>query len=343
MTRKLAHVETILEIIPHTNADTLEIVHVLGWQCIVLKGQFKANDKIVFIEPDSILPEGQPAWEFMRARGFRVKTIMLRKTISQGLVFNVHTLLADKYLSLCEQLGISSIPDGTDVTELLNITKYEPYVPANLSGLVKGNFPEFLHKTDEERVQNIPDVLIRHAGKEFYMSEKVDGSSMTVYYNNGEFGVCSRNLDLTETVDNTFWKVARKLRIDQALRGCGNYAIQGELIGNGIQDNKYNLSGVEFKVFNVFDIDAGKYLAFADFKRFVVAVRLETVPLLGTITLSHTVEQLLELVKGISILNKHTPREGVVFRPLVEEFDNDLHGRLSFKGINKEFLLKYNE
>src|SRR5208282_4937566 len=81
--RKLAHIETIREIIPHGNAENLEIAKVLGWTCVVLKGQFQAEQQIVFVEPDAILKEGRSEWEFMRARGFRVKTIRLRKVISQ--------------------------------------------------------------------------------------------------------------------------------------------------------------------------------------------------------------------------------------------------------------------
>ena len=342
MVRKLATIQTIVKLEVHPNADKLEIAHVKGWSCVVIKDSFTEGEKIVFIEPDAILPEGRPEWEFMRERGFRIKTIKLRKILSQGLVFNAHSLLADKYLPLCEQLGTSPLPDETDVTDLLGIQKYEPYVPANLSGTVKGNFPEFLHKTDEERVNNIPDILEKYKGTELFMSEKLDGTSCSIFMNNGEFGVCSRNLELKETEGNTFWKIARELRIEQALRGCGNYAIQGEILGQGIQSNKYNMSGVEFRVFNVYDINARKYLDFEDFKRFVAAIRLETVPLLGTIILNHTTDQILELVKGNSVLNKNTLREGVVFRPVIERHDSYL-GRLSFKGINSDFLLQYGE
>lgn len=338
--RKLASIQSILDICPIDGADRIEIATIKGWQCVVGKDEFHVGDQIVFLEIDSVTPQIE-TFKLLKDSNYRVKTRRFRKQISQGLCLPLSILSERETNDGTKFSGLYA--DGQDVTDILNITKYEPYIPANLAGIVKGNFPEFLHKTDEERINNAPNILNRHKNKEFYMSEKLDGSSMTVYYNNGVFGVCSRNLDLTETEDNTFWKTARKLRIDQSLRGCGNYAIQGELIGNGIQDNKYNLPGVEFRAFNVYDIDAHRYLDLEDFKRFIAACRLQTIPLLGTITLSHTVEQLLELVKGPSVLNRHTPREGIVFRPLIEEYDNDLHGRLSFKGINKEFLLKYNE
>lgn len=345
--RKLASIQTISEIMEHGNADTLEIAKILGWACVVLKGQFKAGQQVVFIEPDAILPEGKQEWEFMRQRGFRIKTIKLRGVVSQGLVFNAHIILAEKYFPLCEALNVSSPPDGTDVTELLRITKYEPYISAQLAGEVKGSFPEFLHKTDEERIQTIPQLLEKHKDKKFYITEKLDGSSCTMYLNNGEFGVCSRNLELKETEGNSYWKVARELDIERKLMGEVNklplnVSLQGELIGMGVQGNKYKLSGLEFRIFNVFDIDKGQYLCYNDFKDVVYGLDLKPVPSISEdFILPKTVEELVEFSKGKSILNKDTHREGIVLRPLVEEYEEELHGRLSFKAINPNFLLKY--
>lgn len=347
MSRKLASIQTIIDVIPHNNADTLEIAKVLGWTCVVLKGQFQKGDHIVFIEPDAILPEGKEQWEFMRSRGFRIKTIKLRGVVSQGLVFSAHIILAEKYLPLCDQIGISPLPDGTDVTEALGITKYEPYVPAQLAGTVKGNFPEFLHKTDEERIQTCAQLLEKHKDKKFYVTEKLDGSSMTVFLKDGAFGVCSRNLELKETEGNSYWKVARELNIESKLMGEVNklplnISLQGELVGMGVQNNKYKLSGLEFRIFNVFDIDKQRYLCYNDFKDIAYGLGLTSVPVITEdYILPTTVEELIEFSKGKSILNKDVHREGVVFRPLVEEYEEELHGRLSFKAINPDFLIKY--
>jgi RNA ligase (TIGR02306 family) len=343
----LAHIETIREVLPHGNADSLEIVKVLGWTCIVLKGQFQSGQQVVFIEPDAVLPEGRSEWEFMRQRHFRIKTIKLRGVISQGLVFDACQLLAEKHLSLCEQLGVSTLPEGTDVTELLGITKYQPYIPAQLAGIVKGNFPEFLHKTDEERIQGFPDILERYRGFQFSVSEKLDGTSFTCYLNNGEFGVCSRNLELKEDDSNTYWKIARELDLESKMRGLTcrsdypllNFALQGELIGQGIQKNKYLLPNVQLKLFNIFNIDTRKYLDQDEFVRKAGFLGLDTVPILWDIPLNHTVDQLVELVKGQSKLNPKLPREGFVFRPEHETYDADL-GRLSFKVLNPIYLLE---
>lgn len=342
--RKLASIQKILDLQPIEGADRIECATVLGWHCVVGKGEFKVGDLVVYCEVDSILPE-EPWTEFLRARHFRIKTIRLKGQISQGIVFPVTILPAQEAINwICTE--------GDDVTELLGITKYEPYVPANLAGQVKGSFPEFLHKTDEMRIQAVPELLEKHQGKIFYVTEKLDGTSMTVYLNNGEFGVCSRNMDLKETEGNAYWKVARELDLEKKMNARSssnvggtlpNFALQGELIGMGVQGNKYKLSGLEFRVFNVFDINRGGCFSFEDFIDVIDKLKLQTVPQLGIVDLSvfKTVEELVEWSKGKSLLNKNIHREGIVLRPLVEEYEPELYGRLSFKTVNPDFLLKY--
>ena len=348
MERKLASIQTILEVLPHTNADTLEIVKVLGWTCVVLKGQFQKDQQVVFIEPDAVLPADKPEWEFMRARDFRIKTIRLRGQVSQGLVFPLSVLAGES------ELPHEPHAEGDDVTVLLGITKWEPHTPeqrAQLYGTIKGNFPEFLHKTDETRIQAVPELLYKHQNKKFYLTEKVDGSSMTVYFRrnenliDGEFGVCSRNLDLKETEGNAFWKIARELDLENKLRSFGHdIALQGELLGPGVQGNKYKLEKLGYYVFNVFDIKTGLHFDYEHFIKFVKYFNLTYVPLLNdSFILPNTVDELVEFSKGKSTLNAETHREGIVMRPLINEYDNDLQGRLSFKCINPDFLLKYNE
>jgi RNA ligase (TIGR02306 family) len=335
--RQLASIQIIKDIIEHNNADTLEIARVLGWTLCVMKGQFKVGDKIVFIEPDAILPEGKPEWEFMRTRGFRLKTIKLCGVISQGLCFPFSILPEGTY------------EEGQYVDEILGITQYQPYTPAQLAGEVKGSFPDFLFKSDEDRIQGVPELLQKHQGKKFYVSEKCDGTSMSVFLNNGIFGVCSRNLELKETEGNSYWKVARELNIESKLMGevnklPMNVALQGELVGPGVQGNKYKLDKLTFLVFNVFDINRRKYLDYNDFKDVVYGLGLISVPIISeNYLLPKTVDELVEFSKAQSLLNKDVLREGIVLRPLVEEYSEDLRGRLSFKVINPDFLLKYNE
>jgi RNA ligase (TIGR02306 family) len=349
MERQLASIQKIDKLEPIPGADKIEVATVLGWHLVVKKGEFQIGDRCVYMEVDSILPD-RPEFEFLRPRHMRIKTIKLRGQVSQGIAFPLSIL------------PVGTILDGDlgdNVTEQLGIKKYEPYIPAELSGQAKGNFPEFLHKTDEIRVQSVPGVLFRHQTKPFYVTEKVDGSSMTVYLRytpmveGFEFGVCSRNWDLKEDAEyterkNAFWKLARELDLEGKLkllwRASGHgFALQGELLGMGVQKNKYNFHGIDFYVYNIFDIDEQRYLDFHEIELICQTLGLTMVPVVSrSYTLPNTIDEVVEYSKGNSVLNKDVPREGVVFRPLKEERDEEL-GRLSFKCINPDFLLKFDE
>lgn len=337
MSRKLASIQKILALESIEGADAIEKATVLGWQLVVKKGEYNIGDLCVYCEIDSLLPE-RPEFEFMKPRGMRVRTIRLRGQISQGICFQLSILPPD-----------FQIVEDADCTETLEITKYEAPIPASLAGKVKGRFPSFMHKTDETRVQVLQSSLDKYNGQKFYITEKLDGSSCTYYLKDGEFGVCSRNLELLEDDENSLWKVARQLDIEQKLRSLsGNYALQGELIGEGIQSNKYKIKGQDFRIFNVFNIDAYEYLNFTDFVDFTTKLGLITVPILSeNYVLENNIPTIITLSTIKSTLMKEVWAEGIVLRPLQElkDFGNDNlpGGRVSFKAINPEFLLKYGE
>ena len=334
MERKLASIRVINNIQPIEKADKIELVTVSGWNVVVAKEVgHKVGDHVVYCEIDSFLPIKEE-FEFLRKssykkmgdqEGFRLKTIKLRGQVSQGLILPM-SVFGDFSWTAYE---------GLDVTNRLGIVKYEPPIPAELSGKVKGGFPSFLHKTDEERVQN----LVKEYGEykftsthQFYMTEKLDGSSATFYMNEGEFGVCSRNLELLETEGNTFWKVARELDLENKLKDKGNICLQGELIGEGIQGNPYKIKGQTVHFFNGFDIDKQTRLGINEFLVLLDEMELVSVPILDVaMLLPDTVTGMLELAEGKSRLNDKTEREGVVVRSL----DNTI----SFKAISNKFLL----
>jgi RNA ligase (TIGR02306 family) len=218
-----------------------------------------------------------------------------------------------------------------------------------MGGRVKGVFPGFLPKTDETRVQVLEPVLQRYRGKTFYVTEKLDGTSFTAFLRDGMFGVCSRNLWMDESDEtNVLVRVARRLKLEEKLREVRvrrglDLAVQAEVIGPGIQKNKYGLKEVTIRVFSVIDVGTYKLLDHATAIEVVKDLGLEAVPQLGTVVLDHTVDQLVALAEGTSVLNPQAQREGIVLRPLVEEYDEDVGGRLSFKAINPKFLLKYDE
>lgn len=239
---------------------------------------------------------------------------------------------------------------GYDVTEMLGVTKYEAPIPANLAGKVKGSFPSFLHKTDEERIQNCGWLLEKYKNEAWQATEKLDGSSFTCYRKDGVFGVCSRNLDLIETPENTFWQVARSYRIEEQLveKGIDNVAIQGEIVGPGINGNKYKLNEVKLYVFNFFDIENQTYIDVKPSRVDMIEIinmGLEWVPWpldFGpeeSELIPQTVEAILALADGPSEINPKVMREGLVFRP-IDEIDDPKFGRVSFKAISNAYLLK---
>ena len=220
---------------------------------------------------------------------------------------------------------------------------------SGLSGKVKGIFPGFLPKTDETRVQVLLGVLERHRGKTFYVTEKLDGTSFTAFLRQGEFGICSRNLWMDEGDEaNLLARLAKSLQLAEKLRSARellghDLAIQGEVIGPGIQGNKYALPQVALRIFNVMNLETGLLLRHEEMLAFLDRSSLQGVPQLGTITLSHSVDDLVALSEGTSVLNPKVQREGIVLRPLAEEWDEEIAGRLSFKAINPKFLLKFDE
>jgi RNA ligase (TIGR02306 family) len=352
--RKLASIQTVNAVEPIPNADAIEKIRVLGWWVVVKKGEHQPGDKLVYCEIDSLLPE-RPEFEFLRASsfkpaqtdatgaltlpaGFRIKTVRLRGQVSQGICFPLSILPPG-----------APTEEGEDVTELLGILKWEPPLPVGMGGKVKGPFPGFLPKTDETRVQVLEGALERHRGKAFYVTEKLDGTSFTAFLRQGEFGICSRNLWMDEADEsNILVRVAKGMKLEEKLRAARDLlgfdaAIQAEVIGPGIQKNKYGLPAVALRVFNVLNVDAYRLLDHAEMLAFLGEAGLESVPQLGTLELNHTVDELVAYSEGASVLNPKVQREGVVLRPLAEEYDEDIGGRLSFKAINPKFLLKYDE
>jgi RNA ligase (TIGR02306 family) len=353
MERKLASIRVINDIQPIEGADMIELAIVDGWKVVVAKNVgHKVGDHVVYCEIDSFLPIREE-FEFLRKssfkrmgdqEGFRLKTIKLRKQVSQGLILP---------MSVFGDFGWTAY-EGLDVTEKLGIVKYEPPVPAELSGKVKGYFPSFLRKTDEERVQNLTkeyDEYRFQSKHQFYVTEKLDGSSATYYIKDGMFGVCSRNLELAEPEpfvpgmemcndgierprqENTFWKVARELDLKSKMESLGmNICFQGELIGEGIQGNPYKIKGHTVRFFNAFDIDKQERISMPKFVELIDKLGLDFVPFLETpFLLPSTVEDLLKYAEDKSRLNRETEREGVVVR----SYDNSI----SFKAISNKFLL----
>jgi len=158
----IASIQKIIDVRKADNADSLDVVKVLGWQVVTRMGEFKPGDTVVYVEIDSVLPELE-VFEFMRNKDFRVKTAKFRGNLSQGIVFPMNILPPGQY------------DIGVEVDTLLGITHYEKPIPVSMQGMMRGNLPFGLSKTDEERYQNVPGVIEEFQGKEVYITTKIDG------------------------------------------------------------------------------------------------------------------------------------------------------------------------
>lgn len=346
--RKLATIRKIDALTPIVDADSIECATVGGWKVVTQKNLYKVGDLAVYLEIDSWVPtelaaflsKGKEPREFEGIRGERLRTIKLRGQLSQGLLLNLDQVIPET----------NSFVEGDDVTEHLGIKKWERPINAQLAGLAKGNFPSLIPKTDQERAQNLVKEIIgaNETDMKFEVTEKLEGSSMTCYLIDGEFGVCSRNLDLKETAGNSFWDIARASDIEEKMRsisedaGNWNFAIQGELIGPGIQGNIYKLSRIEFLVFDVYDILAGEYLFPHNRRHLIDRMNLKHVPVLAASaelydTLGITdIPQLLHFAEGKSdLVVQACEREGVVFK--------EVNGGMTFKCVSNRYLLKGGE
>ncbi|MCA3266169.1 MAG: RNA ligase (ATP) [Azospirillum sp.] len=365
--RKLVTLRTISNIRSIEGADAIECARIDGWDVVVKKGEFRAGDSCVYFEIDSFLPV-RPEFEFLRkssfrrmgeTEGFRLKTVKLRGQISQGLALPPAVLGID----------LSGVAKEEDLSEHLGVVKWDPPLPASLAGEMLGLFPSFIPKTDQERIQNLDLDALRD---ELYeVSVKLDGASMTVFANSRadredfKSGVCSRNYALRETPAYVGWRIVREAGLLEKIAATGrNLALQGELVGPGIQGNPENLKAPGFFVFDIWDIDKQRYFTPGERRAFCAANGIEHVPILvqrgfashpskadpgdmksvadivsrnvraewqiGTDT---AVDDILCLANGPSMRGDR--REGIVFK--------SASGRTSFKAISNEYLLSERE
>ena len=356
--RKLASVRTIDDIQPIVGADAIEVAVVGGWKVVVKKGEFNIGDLAVYFEIDSWIPtniasflsKGKEPREYEGVKGEKLKTIRLRGQLSQGLLIPleaVKTTIPDISLEL-----------GTDLTEALGILKWEAPISAQSAGIAKGLFPYWGRKTDEERIQNLPDYFEKYKGYGFDVTLKLDGTSCSYYAvdtdkfvtkkeENDErfmFGHCSRNLETKYNPDSTAWAYAIENGINTKLlefsKNTGrSIMLQGELMGPGIQGNREFFKKHSFWLFSVWDVDAQRYLTPSERDSILEEIGLE-IPIVPTLDFSldvfnkfKNIDEILAYAEGHSINN--AVREGLVFKSV-----DVIKGQVvSFKAISNKFLL----
>ena len=365
-TRKLVTIQQITAITDIPGADLIALATIQGWQVIVKKTEFSVGDACLFFEIDSFLPL-EPRYEFLKKttkfdgkEGYRLKSMKMRSCLSQGLA-----------LPLSMFPEITDPKEDFDYSEKLGVIKYDNEIqaysgkPGLKSGKARGNFPSFIPKTDQPRIQNLTTYFSTLVDEEFEETLKLDGSSMTCYktghtptlwekvksifgvkHKPYHFGVCSRNLELKPTADQVhlfnnqgkesiydqsdFWTAAYKHKLqDKVPEG---YAIQGELIGPKIQANQEKVKELEFYCFDVYNIHTGKYLLPSERREFCELHRIPHVPVVSTNAkpLQLGLEGLLKHVEGES-MNPGTVSEGRVYKHVTKP--------ITFKAISNKYLL----
>ena len=319
----MAYIGKILQLSDIPDADFIlraDVVCGRGgkWSGVIRKGDAEEGDSVVVFMPDAIVPSDVPELAFMEKHKYRVRPMRLRGCPSEVLIMPVEAMNIEAEI-------------GTDVTDLLGVLKYEKEIPLSLSGIMAGAFPSFIPKTDEPNFQAVPEMREALVGKECVITAKVDGSSQTFYHRDGHFGGCSRNWELRDTPAAAVWVIAHRYEIMDILAGMGNFAVQWEAVGPKIQGNPLELSQVEPRVFDVWDIDGQKHLDFQDTGGVALDLGLPTVQLdlMGTYR-GYTDDNLRKLAEGTYESGRQ--REGIVVRPVREM---RVQGeRLSFKVKN---------
>lgn len=361
--RKLASIKTISDMIPIPNKDRIALAVVDGWNVIVQKDQFEIGGKCIYVEIDSVLPE-KPEFEFLRSKNFRIKTLKMSGVISQGICFPLSILPEKKNgkeyeinEDVTDIIGIKQYEVTMDVEDSVKKTaakkKYPPFLMRMkwfrnfvFPKKEQKGFPEFISKTDETRVQNIPWILQNK--NKWVATEKVDGQSGTFALvkhrskipfvkDKYEYIVCSRNLRLYAKDNSSYWRVSDRYNIENALKNMiGDrdwIAIQGECIAPNVQGNKYKVSEPDLYVFNLI-YPSGRMDSIMA-RNICQQHGFKFVPIIETdYVLPDTVNEVLEYAHGQSQLYD-TLREGIVFR--------SKDGKQSFKAVDPLFLLKYDE
>lgn len=354
MSTKLASVQKVVKLTPIEGADLIETATVLGWEVVVKKGEYQVGDLCSYIQIDTVVPE-LPEYDFLRERKYRVKTIKLRKQISQGLIV---------------PLPDGKWKEGDDITDVLGVKKYEkvdnnperyekPRMPKKwwkkwiylfkynvlyktfpkLQPKSRSPFPKHLVSiTDEERIQNIPQVLGQYAGKRFVVSYKLDGSSITIIHTKAfgrhKFRICSRRFELHDKKNDwyrVFVNTDFKYEVIKLVNhfGTNDIIVQGEAIGK-FNGNHHNLPSEQIRLFNIY-VD-GKRLNQKEFVSVCLKNNIPHCPVYKECVLNHTLPEILQESEIKDVLNPSVEVEGLVWRCIEDN--------MSFKVINNKYLLK---
>ena len=381
--RELAYVVNVDAIEPIVGSDNCEAAVIGGWRVMVKKGEFKPGDKAVYFEIDSKVDPENPAFEFLAKKHFAIKTQKYTfggkgNFISQGLIMRLEDLGIEAEVGefLTEQLKVTYYVAEDNKRKAANPEdKYKKMAQRHPAIFRKGfvrwlmkrnwgkkllyvffgrirhsdldEFPKFVSKTDEERIQNMPYIL--NDKEPWIVTEKIDGTSTTAALEVGKFGkhkfwICSRNVAFGKKKKDCFYeenyytKMSEKYKCEEVLEqlakafNAKTVALQGETFGASVQKRDYGMKDQDFRGFNLY-ID-GKRLNSVVARDTMAEYGIQWVPILDTnFILPDTVDEMLAYAAGTESQIDGGMREGVVLR--------SQDGTKSFKAVSNEFLLKY--
>ena len=400
--RELAYVVLIDGIEPIPGYDRVEQAIVGGWRVIVQKDQFKVGDPAIYFEIDSKVPSDRECFDFLEKRNYKIKTLKMCKTISQGLLMHASDFgweiifdgtktpyiydgekvhyADDETRFLTQKLGVTYADAEDNQRKAPSVDKYKKMAQRHPNIFKKSwarwmmkrewgrklmflffgkkkdkknGWPNWVAKTDEERIQNMPWIL-NDTGR-WIVTEKIDGSSTTFTMKRGkrgknEFYVCSRNVCF-DSVDkpcyydtNIYWEMAQKYDMYNVLTKLLEITpeaewvtVQGETFGAGVQKRDYSMDGHDFKAFNLIFSHCGRY-GTLEMQTLLEGLGIPCVPIVNDdfyfdeIDGENKVDTLLDMATGKSAVDGK-PREGFVLR--------SIDGTKSFKAVSNSFLLKY--
>ena len=286
------------------------------WRGVVRKNECAVGQKCLVYLPDAVVPECDQM-RFMESRNWRVRMCRFRGAPSEVLIMPI------------PEGTVWEMAVGVDVTAACGVTRYFKPIPVSLQGLAKGQFPSFVPKTDELNYQSHEQLVADLHGKPYYITEKADGSSTTAFKHKGEFGLCSRNLELVHSESNGYWQVAAKYKLADKLPD--GFALQWETCGPRIQTNPMGLKEVDGYAFSAYNIEERRYLTMDEFLPFCRKLGFPTVAVLQ---IGPEFDKSTVAMLGEGKYSNGKEREGVVVRSQVNCCGAS---PISFKVINLSY------
>lgn len=353
--RELAVIAAIQKIESIEGYDRVVLATIENYPVIVRKDEYKEGDLCVYVYYDTLLPV-RPEFEFLRKssyspkyNAFRIRNMKLCGKYSSGLALPLSVLPKDfkpikAGVEVSEVLGITKYDPELAGEQLskkqvkgvrkfiqtvhkafMRCKLYRKLVTKIKRKIAENNlraYPDTVSKSNETNIEKIwGNLMENHSDREFYVTEKLEGQAATymLYGKRRKYYVFSHNVYRPTHGNGSWEEVGRKFELEDILRSVKdqNLAIQGEIVGPGIQKNIYGLPALDFYVYKVVDTVTGIAYNYQELREFVADHGLKMVPVLEDyvkITKFKDVNEMLADSDGNSRLFKDAKREGVVWR-----------------------------